>query len=150
MRLISAGSLVRAQSGPPESRAGSSPGAETIFGFNDDYFVFLDHWHKFLLEFLLPKFAFVKLIFHRFAALQIRKSTHEEKRVVVFHRKKRPEDFDSDFPMLGHAPGLEDVEKFRAPSIGRFQVQACGGEPAGVLRPRLAGKKCVFPERKDQ
>jgi hypothetical protein len=54
--------------------AGSPPGAETVFDFNHNDVVFLDHRHKFLFEFFFPKFSFVESIPHRFTILQIPKA----------------------------------------------------------------------------
>src|SRR6266581_1973886 len=101
MRLISAGSLVRAQSGPPFIvDCKSLPGAETVFGLDDNDIVFLEHRHMILLEILSKKFSFVELVSHSFAAGLIGKSAHPEKRVVGFHREKRSEDFHPQFLML--------------------------------------------------
>src|SRR6266446_7583371 len=61
------------------------PLPETLFGFNHDHVVFLDHRHQFLLEFFFPKFAFVELGLERVAAFEIGKSAHKEKGLGVFH-----------------------------------------------------------------
>src|SRR5437016_11125624 len=55
------------------------PLPETVFGFNHNHIVFLDHRHQFLLEFFFPKFAFVELGLERVAAFEIGKSAHKEK-----------------------------------------------------------------------
>src|SRR5438105_127968 len=62
------------------------PLPETVFGFNHNHIVFLDHRHQFLLEFFFPKFAFVELGLERVAAFEIGKSAHKEKGVCIFHR----------------------------------------------------------------
>src|SRR5438477_11072697 len=62
------------------------PLPETVFGFNHNHIVFLDHRHQFLLEFFFPKFAFVELGLERVAAFEIGKSAHKEKAVCIFNR----------------------------------------------------------------
>src|SRR2546427_8879970 len=85
----------------------SRPGAEPFFGFNHNHIVFLEHGNMILFKVLSKKFSFVELIPKPFSTLQIGKSMHEEKRVVIFHREKWPDNFHPDFLMFGQALRFE-------------------------------------------
>ena len=100
-----------------------------------------------LFQVLFEKFSFVELFLHRFAALQIGKSTHKEEGVGVLDGQKWSEDFHSDFLMLGQAFRFEYLQKFRSQAGFDF-IGAHFDDHAQRLH-RAEEKKNAVPQARD-